>query len=85
MQEVKFKKETSKVITVKTKIVKQKVMNISGLMFQTKADAENYNFAAYDKGYISNDAGSVTSAANYSYSVTGATMHLIKLQLKVMS
>ena len=35
LQEVKFKKtETSKVITVKTKkTVKQKVMNISGLMF----------------------------------------------------
>ena len=41
-------------------------------VFETKADAEEYNYAAWDKGYISNDAGSVTAGATYSYTVTGA-------------
>ena len=41
-------------------------------VFETKADAENYNYAAYDKGYISNDSGSVTAGATYSYSVAGS-------------
>ena len=75
LQEVKFKKtETSKVITVKTKKDSETESDEYFWfdVFKTQADAENYNFAAYDKGYISNDAGSVASAANYSYSVTGA-------------
>ena len=42
-------------------------------VFKTKLDAENSNYAAQDKGYIANDAGAVTAAANYSYSLSSSS------------
>ena len=72
---VEFKKtETTKVVTVKTKTdtVNDDNEYFWFDVFETKADAENYNYAAYDKGYISNDSGSVTAGATYSYSVAGS-------------
>ncbi len=73
-QPIEFKQnETTKTVVIKT--------NTDDLtdddeyfwfdLFKTKADIDDYNYAAWGQGFIANNADSAIASANYSYEVTG--------------
>ena len=54
-----------------------------GLIYKGKADADDFNYSAWAKGHIIDDATLSLGLSNYTYSVTGANIPLQMLPKKV--